>query len=160
MLLPPLETGRLVIRPFAIRDLEAVLHLLDVQLGHVEIGSSGAQSLADRERWLQWTVLSYDALAKLNQPPYGDRAIVLNRTGRIIGAYGYTPCLGPFGQLPSDGGRGAHSRSGPAGSMGSDQATGERLNPSFADRIATSSVRLPQLGEAIQRFIQSLTEFG
>ena len=38
----------------------------------------------------------YEQLAKLRQPPYGDRAVVLKPTGRLIGACGYVPCLNPL----------------------------------------------------------------
>lgn len=55
---------------------------------------------ADSERWLQWTVLSYEQLEALHQPPYGDRAIVLRETGSVIGACGYSPQLMPFGLIP------------------------------------------------------------
>jgi RimJ/RimL family protein N-acetyltransferase len=56
--------------------------------------------LPERERWLRWSVASYEELANLSQPPYGDRAVELKATGRIIGAVGLVPSLGPFGQLP------------------------------------------------------------
>ena len=38
-------------------------------------------------------------LAKLNQPPYGDRAIIHRSENKLIGACGYVPCLGFFEQL-------------------------------------------------------------
>ena len=59
-----------------------------------------ASSLAQRARWLQWTVLNYEHLAQLHQPPYGDRAIVLRATGKLVGSVGFVPCLMPFEQLP------------------------------------------------------------
>ncbi|HEY7420263.1 MAG TPA: GNAT family N-acetyltransferase, partial [Ktedonobacteraceae bacterium] len=46
-------------------------------------------------------IASYEELAKLYQPPYGDRAVVLKHTQQVIGACGFVPCFGPFGQLPS-----------------------------------------------------------
>ena len=39
-------------------------------------------------------------MATLYQPPYGDRAVVLKESGALIGACGYVPSFGPFGQLP------------------------------------------------------------
>jgi ribosomal-protein-alanine N-acetyltransferase len=45
--------------------------------------------------------MSYDQLAKLYQPPYGERAIILRSSGQLIGAIGYVPCLAPFEQLSS-----------------------------------------------------------
>ncbi len=54
-----------------------------------------------RERWLRWTELSYGQLAELRQPPYGERGIVLDESGRLVGLVGLVPSLGPFGLLPS-----------------------------------------------------------
>jgi RimJ/RimL family protein N-acetyltransferase len=99
--MPQLETARLVIRPFVIEDMDAIRRILDIELSDADFGSEGAQSLDERREWLQWTVLNYDQLAKLYQPPYGDRAMVLKQTGELIGAIGYVQCLGPFDQLPS-----------------------------------------------------------
>ncbi len=104
MRMPRLESDRLLIRPFLLADLEAAYDLLDVQLAGADVGTEGVMSRAEREGWLQWSVLNEEALAYLKQPPYGDRAIVLKATGAIVGACGYVPCFGPFGQLPSVGG--------------------------------------------------------
>ncbi len=101
MRVPPLETERLVIRPFVMDDLDAIHQLLDIDLAEAEFGTEGATGRGEREQWLRWTILSYEELAKLNQPPYGDRAIVLKSTQEVIGACGYVPSFGPFGQLPS-----------------------------------------------------------
>ncbi|HLZ81568.1 MAG TPA: GNAT family N-acetyltransferase, partial [Ktedonobacteraceae bacterium] len=97
----PLETERLIIRPFIMDDLDVVHRLLDVDLRDADFGTEGAVSRDERERWLRWTVMNYEELAKLYQPPYGDRAVTLKSTGQVIGACGYVPCLAPFGQLPS-----------------------------------------------------------
>ena len=99
--MPPLETPRLLIRPFVRDDLAAIHQILDVELGEVDMGSEGAQTLSKRQRWLEWAVMNYEALARLYQPPYGDRAVVLRQTGQLIGAVGFVPCLGPFARLPS-----------------------------------------------------------
>jgi RimJ/RimL family protein N-acetyltransferase len=99
--MPPLETARLLIRPFVMDDLETLHQILDVELAEADVGSEGAQSLDERREWLEWSVLNYEQLAKLYQPPYGDRAIVLKRSGQLSGAIGYVPCMAPFGQLPS-----------------------------------------------------------
>jgi RimJ/RimL family protein N-acetyltransferase len=82
-------------------DLEPLHRILDVELSEADFGTEGAQSLSERREWLEWAVLNYDQLAKMYQPPYGDRAIVLKPTGQLIGAIGYVPCMAPFGQLPS-----------------------------------------------------------
>jgi RimJ/RimL family protein N-acetyltransferase len=100
MRIPLLETARLVIRPFSGGDLDAVHHLLDVELAAANFGTEGVKSRAERERWLAWTVLSYEEFAKLNQPPYGDRAVVQKQSGAVIGAIGLVPCINAFGLLP------------------------------------------------------------
>ena len=92
--MPALETARLRIRPFAPGDLDACRALLDGDL-------DGGLAAPERAAWLAWTIASYAELARLLQPPYGDRAIELKETGALIGACGLVPSLGPFGQLPS-----------------------------------------------------------
>jgi RimJ/RimL family protein N-acetyltransferase len=99
--MPVLETERLQIRPLTLDDLDAIHQLLDVALRHVEFGDTGAKTRQARAQWLQWTIMSYEQLAALNQPPYGDRAVVLKPTGSLIGVCGFVPCLDAFGQLPS-----------------------------------------------------------
>ena len=99
--MPSLETARLLIRPFVHADLPAVHQLLDHDLADAEMGNEGQQDLNVRRQWLDWTVLNYDQLARLYQPPYGDRAIVVKDDETLIGSCGYVPCLGPYGQVPS-----------------------------------------------------------
>lgn len=99
--MPILATQRLMIRPFALTDLEDIHRILDVELGFTDGGSQEPRSLEERRQWLQWTVLGYEQLAKLYQPPYGERAIVLSSSGALIGAVGFVPCLNVFSQLPS-----------------------------------------------------------
>ena len=108
--MPPLETPRLLIRPFTLDDLPDIYPILDVELADVDFGSEGGLPLEGRRRWLEWTVRNYAELARLYQPPYGDRAVVLKETGQLIGAAGFVPCLGPFGQLPYFRARGGASR--------------------------------------------------
>jgi RimJ/RimL family protein N-acetyltransferase len=98
MRLPHLETERLLIRPLTIDDLAAVVQLLDVELAEADFGSEKPASQAERAAWLQWTVLNYEQLARLYQPPYGERAVTLRTTGQLIGLVGYVPCLAPFDQ--------------------------------------------------------------
>ncbi len=98
--MPTLETPRLTIRPFVMDDLPDVYQLLDVDLRQADFGSDAGGSLAERAEWLRWCVLNYEQLARLYQPPYGDRAVVLKSTGQLIGSCGFVPCLMPFGLLP------------------------------------------------------------
>lgn len=97
--MPPLETSRLLVRPFAMDDLAAVYRILDVELADSPVGGESLPSMAEREAWLRWTVLNYAQLAHLYQPPYGERAIVLRSTGQVIGAIGFVQSLGPWEQL-------------------------------------------------------------
>jgi [ribosomal protein S5]-alanine N-acetyltransferase len=95
--MPSLYTERLLVRPFAATDLDAVFQLLDVELG--EGAGDVAPARSARQAWLAWSVLNYTALASLHQPPYGDRAIVLRASAVLIGACGLAPALLPFAQV-------------------------------------------------------------
>lgn len=99
--MPALETARLLIRPFVMEDLADVCRLFDLEIDAEDLHTERVTSMSERAEWLQWTVLNYRQLAKLYQPPYGDRAIVLKSTGQLIGSCGYVPCLCPFEQLPN-----------------------------------------------------------
>lgn len=88
-----LETERLVIRRFALDDLDAIHAILNEAFSEVP--------RAERQEWLEWTVRNDRALARLYQPPYGDRAIVLQATEAVIGAVGLVPSFGPFDRLPA-----------------------------------------------------------
>jgi len=97
--MPTLESPRLIIRPFSMDDLHPMHRLLDVDLREADLGTVGAQTLHERAEWLQWTILSYTQLAKLYQPPYGERAVVHKYTQQLIGACGFVPCLDAFEQF-------------------------------------------------------------
>ena len=99
--MPTLETARLRIRPFVMEDLIDVHRLFDIELNTDELHTEKMDTIKERAEWLEWSVLNYSQLAKLYQPPYGDRAIVRNDTGRLIGSCGYVPCLMPFEQVPN-----------------------------------------------------------
>ena len=103
--MPVLETERLIIRPLEPGDLDTIHSILDVELADADFGSESAKALDGRREWLTWTILSYEQLARLHQPPYGERAVSLKSSGELIGAVGYVPCLTVFGQLPSFGGQ-------------------------------------------------------
>ena len=70
--------------------------MLDVDLADVDFGSEGEKALHERQQWLQWTILSYEELAKLYQPPYGERAVTLqaNRsTNRYVRVCAMLDCF-------------------------------------------------------------------
>jgi len=98
--MPNLETTRLLIRPFVMGDLPEVHRLFDVDLSASDLHIDPVASLADRAQWLRWTVLSYVQLARMRQPPYGDRAVIHKPTGQLIGSCGFVPTLNAFEQLP------------------------------------------------------------
>ncbi|MEX2030524.1 MAG: GNAT family N-acetyltransferase [Anaerolineales bacterium] len=97
--MPELITERLSIRPFQADDFPMIHQILDQELAEASIGADSADSQARRE-WLTWSIMNYEQLRRLRQPPYGDRAIQLLSTGQVIGACGWVPCLGEFSQIP------------------------------------------------------------
>jgi len=113
MEVPALTTDRLLIRPLVTDDQEAVERLY-ADIARSGAGSDWAMTRAQVQRWLRWTALSYGELARLHQPPYGDLAIGLRQSRRLIGLCGFVPCLNAFGQLPSF--------------AGPSSSAGERLN--------------------------------
>ena len=94
-----METPCLIIRTFVPDDLPDIHRILDQAFGD---GSKveDAVALAERRSWLTWSALNQEWLPKLDQPPYGDRAITLKATGAVIGAVGYVPLLDGFEQIP------------------------------------------------------------
>lgn len=91
--IPVLQTERLTIRDLTADDLEDIHRILNEAFG-------SSDSLNARQTWLDWTVRNYRELDRLNQPPYGDRAIVRRADNCLIGSVGFVPAFGPFGQLP------------------------------------------------------------
>lgn len=89
---PAIETERLVVRELTLDDLDAVHAMLAAAFG---VGMSRDQ----RRRWLEWTVLGYEMFARLDQPTYGERAIVDRQGGSLVGAVGIVPYLEPLGMV-------------------------------------------------------------
>ena len=100
---PELKTERLSIRMLTSDDLRACYEL-SAEIGWLDATASEEHNLEQRQLWLDWTIRNYRELAALYQPPYGERAIVEQRSGRLIGLVGLVPLLAPFGRLPSFGG--------------------------------------------------------
>jgi RimJ/RimL family protein N-acetyltransferase len=90
--IPVLETERLIIRELTMDDLEAINNVLNNAFG-------SEMPLSERQRWLQWTVMGYEMFAALEQPHYGERAVVLRETEEIIGAVGIVPYLDTFNRI-------------------------------------------------------------
>ncbi len=86
-----------MIRPFGAGDLSSVLAVR---------GTTTRPGRAATRRYVRHGELAPIVLAELDQPPYGDRALVLTATGELIGIAGLVPSLCPFDQLrPEDGER-------------------------------------------------------
>ena len=102
MSIPILETDRIVVRPLTLDDLDAC-HALYRDIGWVDTEASEKANLEQRLGWLKWTIASYEQLAQLMMPPYGERAVVDKASGQLVGNVGLVPLLQPFGQLPSFG---------------------------------------------------------
>ena len=100
MHMPLLQTQRLIIRPFTLDDLNDIHQILDMDLEFVAADEQ-PHTVEERKAWLKWTVMNYEQLERLYQPPYSDRAVVLKRSSQLIGTCGFVPSLGPFGRLPS-----------------------------------------------------------
>lgn len=100
--IPRLETERLIVRRFEPGDLDDIHRILDVELAGADFGTEGPSAREQRAEWLRWSILNYEQLERLYQPPYGDRAIVLREGGELVGACGCVPSLGPFAQLAPD----------------------------------------------------------
>jgi RimJ/RimL family protein N-acetyltransferase len=89
----PLDTRRLTIRPLQAGDFQSAHDLLE-RAGDEIIPPEQTRA------WLDWTVLSETQLARLHQPPFGERAVVWTATGELTGLVGYVPLLGPYNQVP------------------------------------------------------------
>ena len=94
-----IETERLKIREFKPDDLGEVYRILDVEL---KITDSPEQdsSILQRKKWLDWTIKGYEQNKLLLNPPYGDNAIILKESNKLIGICGFVPVLAPLGYLP------------------------------------------------------------
>ena len=107
--MPVLETARLTIRPLQRDDL-ADCHALFKAIGRYESGMPESDPtepdndiLERRRSWLWWAVDNTRELARLNQPPLGERAVIDRASGALVGLVGFVPSAVPLGQLPSFG---------------------------------------------------------
>jgi RimJ/RimL family protein N-acetyltransferase len=101
--MPVLETPRLSIRALRPEDHDAC-QTLHRAIGWFDAGLSDAEVFERRRSWHEWAVANSRELARLYQPPLGDRAIIERMTERFLGLVGYVPALHPYRQLPSFGG--------------------------------------------------------
>jgi [ribosomal protein S5]-alanine N-acetyltransferase len=98
--IPELTTERLLIRPFVLDDLAAAWSIGDRCFGD---GSKATDPVAIEgyRSMLTWQALTPQMYARLYQPPYGDRAVVLRETGALIGQVGFVPCVDCYDVIPS-----------------------------------------------------------
>lgn len=94
-LMPLLSSSRLTIRSFSTNDLDAAVAVFDI--GYSDHTNTTAEAIVKRHAWLDYIIANEQQLANLDQPPYGERAIVDNATHQIIGAIGFVPCIDQFG---------------------------------------------------------------
>lgn len=112
--MPVLETARLTIRPLLrgdLADCHALFKAIDggAPTNWAQTWSDPAPSEDEtferRRSWLWWAVDNTRELARLNQPPLGDRAVIERASGAFVGLVGFVPSTVPLGQLPSFGAR-------------------------------------------------------
>jgi [ribosomal protein S5]-alanine N-acetyltransferase len=92
--IPVLETRRLIIRELTMDDLDSINNILNR-------ANDSNVTANERQAWLQWTVLGYEMFAMLEQPHYGERAVVLKDTAELIGAVGVVPYIDTFNRIPA-----------------------------------------------------------
>ena len=138
-----LETSRLIIRAFQPADLRAIHRMLDLTFGD---GSKidDEHALNERRSWLEWSRLSAEWLPKMFQPPYGDRAVVLKSSNKVIGAVGLVPCFDVFEQIPGLG-RGSTTL-GIEASAGSLSEQSNRLKPRRPSEKSPNAYRVAEMG--------------
>src|SRR5262245_21962463 len=81
MLVPTLKTDRLRIRTLTVNDL-SVVHRRFLDTRWAGQGLTDERNLQIRRNWLDWTIRNYKELDRLDQLPYGDRAVELGENGR------------------------------------------------------------------------------
>jgi RimJ/RimL family protein N-acetyltransferase len=101
--MPPLKTERLAIRPVRADESEAAYQHLRA-IGWVDEAKIEAEQREAAYHYVQWLSMNHLALDRLHQPPYGDRAIALRETDKLIGLCGIVPYISDFSVFPSFGG--------------------------------------------------------
>jgi RimJ/RimL family protein N-acetyltransferase len=101
--MPMLETPRLLIRALESQDHDACQALFRA-IGWYDETLPDAEVSARRQSWFGWALANTRELARLYQPPLGDRAVIERASGAFVGLVGYVPALEPYEQLPSFGG--------------------------------------------------------
>jgi len=90
--MPVLETARLVIRELQPGDHDACQALFRA-IGWFNPTLPETEVIERRRSWFEWAVVNARELARLYQPPLGDRAIIERATGAFVGLVGYVPAF-------------------------------------------------------------------
>ncbi len=100
--MPVLKTDRLLIRPLERDDLDDC-HALFKAIGWVDPTTPEAEIYDRRRAWLHWAVDNTRELARLSQPPLGERAVADKASSGFLGLVGFVPQMAAIEQLPSFG---------------------------------------------------------
>jgi RimJ/RimL family protein N-acetyltransferase len=101
--MPDLHTERLIIRPVREEDAEAIFQHRRA-IGWLDANQTEAEQRTNVNHHTKWLSMNHLALARLYQPPYGDRAVILRQTNELIGMCGIVPYIGDFSVFHSFGG--------------------------------------------------------
>jgi RimJ/RimL family protein N-acetyltransferase len=101
--MPELKTERLLIRPVREEDFEAIYQHRRA-IGWMDDNQTEAEQRDVVGHYALWLSLNHLALARLHQPPYGDRVIARRQTDELIGMCGIVPYISDFSVFPSFGG--------------------------------------------------------
>jgi RimJ/RimL family protein N-acetyltransferase len=153
-IMPVLETEHLIIRPFTMADVAAVYQLY-LAIGWSDPNASPEQEMEARRDYVQWSALNHVALARLGQPPYGDRAVVSRETDQLIGMCGLVPCVDAFGQLPYFGGNQDGLRTAEVGLMWAIAPTSQGRG--YATEAAQALIDFAFNGERLKRVVATTT---
>ena len=124
--MPVLETDRLRIRPFVPTDVDAV-HQLHLAIGWIDEDGTPVQQFETTQAYVEWGSMNHYQLARLYQPPYGDRAVELKKTRTLIGICGIVPYIGHFEHFPYWGGVPSEFETAEVGLMWAMSPTHQRL---------------------------------
>jgi RimJ/RimL family protein N-acetyltransferase len=98
-----LETERLWIRPLTPADTDAVFQL-NQSIGWLDPAQNEAEQRQTIRDYVAWCSMNHAQLARLSQPPYGDRAVALKSSGELVGLCGLVPYVDALGNFPYFGG--------------------------------------------------------
>ena len=84
--MPILSDEQVAVRPFVASD-------------HVAVATIFGMDTARAADWLVYNIANEQTLARLDQPPYGERAIVRCSDDMVVGALGLVPCVDVYGQV-------------------------------------------------------------